>query len=116
MLFRYMYFAIKSWYIKKGEKDIPSTYAIGIISILLSFNIMALSSFISHKMLGTNFDRKQFVLPVLIIVLLSLFLYFHTIKKMQKLDPIQEIQKYSSNYKWLSIVYAILSLVLFFVL
>ena len=48
-LFDVMFLKIRNWYIRWNEKDIPGVYALGLVSLLQSFNILSLV-FILHNL------------------------------------------------------------------
>ncbi len=77
--YKYLYYRIYSWNVKKGEKDISQWKAVVIVSFMMFLNLLLLG--LLSRFLGIAEDPfpKKIVTPVMLVLIgLNYFLFMHS--------------------------------------
>ena len=109
---KFLFYSISKQYIKLGETDIPGLYALGIISILQTLNIMTvwilvlIFKFIKLE----NIDGYYFYILSLILLLFNYLFIFR-----RKNHILEEKYKFPKKIRTTAFTYAIGTIILFLI-
>lgn len=99
------YKIIYNFYVSKNEKDIPHSYAVGVICVLQVLNILTIIMLIDMYKMKIFLDKSDGIKLSMVIMVLN-FIYYHKYKK-KNLD----LFEVSNKMKRLFLIYLVSTIV-----
>lgn len=95
-VFEFIFLKVNNWYLKNGENDTPGVYAIGLITLLQSFNILSVI-FLVHDFLHIPRIYINKIIAICFFFGLMAINYFYVYKFRKVASIEEEILNYTTG-------------------